>query len=75
MSEHQKWEHQAFMFRGDLIGCLNKAGQDGWEFCWIIEVVPGEDGKPIAHGCIMKRHAQLIVTDLTGAPPLKPRGE
>lgn len=73
--ERPKWEYAALMLKGDLVGGLNKAGQDGWELCEIIEVVKNEEGAIVAHGVLMKRVPQLIVTDLTGAPPLKSRGE
>jgi len=75
MAERPKWEYAALMFKGDLVGCLNKAGQDGWEFCHILEVVKNDQQQVVAHGVLMKRIPQIIVTDLSGAPPLKPRGE
>lgn len=75
MADRQKWEYAALMLKGDLVGGLNKAGQEGWELCEIIEVVKNDEQQIVAHGVLMKRVPQLILTDLTGAPPLKPRGE
>lgn len=76
MSEHQKWEYQPIFFTGDLFAGLNKAGKDGWQFCTILEQNDGTDPeKKQGTGCLMMRPAKLIVTDLTGAPPLKLRGE
>lgn len=68
MTERQKWEYEALLFKGDLVAGLNKAGADGWEFCEIIERATNDKGQVVAHGVIMKRPAQLIVTDLASAP-------
>ena len=76
MSEHQKYEYQPIFFTGDLFAGLNKAGQDGWMFCSILEQHDGSDPtKKAGTGCLMMRPVRLIVTDLSGAPPLRPRGE
>lgn len=69
MTYPAQWEYQNFVMKGDLVGALNKAGKDSWEFCGVLGVVqdPGTQ-KVVGHHVLMKRPKALIDTDLTKAP-------
>ncbi len=63
------WEYAAITLLGDTVAGMNKAGADGWEFCFLIEDIKPKDGKPGGIGAMMKRPKKLIETNLDGIPP------
>lgn len=68
MTYPTEWEYQRVNIMGDLVGGLNKAGKDRWEFCGILGVATNAQKQPVGHLVLMKRPRALIDTNLSHAP-------
>lgn len=62
------WEYAPIFFTGDITAGLNKAGKDGWQFCYTTEEREAKDGKPAGIGMMMMRPRKLVIADPSAAP-------